>query len=42
MIFLFFGHTTWLGDLSSLAMDQSHAPAMEAWISNHWETRELP
>ena len=28
MIFYFFGHTTWLGDLSSLAMDQTHAPAM--------------
>ena len=42
MIFYFYGHTTWLGDLSSLAMDQTHAPAMEAWRLNNWATKEVP
>jgi len=38
---LFLCHLTQLWDLSSPTRDQTHAPAVEAKIINHWTTREL-
>ena len=41
ILFLFFGHTTQLMDLSS-PRDQIHTAALEAWSLNHWMAREVP
>ena len=39
--FFFLAALRGMRDLSSLTMDRTRAPAVEAWIPNHWTAREV-